>query len=180
RVCCHAAAPGGGRAADGGASGRRRTGRKEKPHQDNGKKPKSAKFHRNHSCRCEKKAIKGCTARIVPDHSGFRKRKSNRHRDELHDRSSQSLRPVICGRRLPGQICLISAEESWLRRFSGPHLTKTQGLQRRCLSRRPYQIVFHDATVRTPGLDAADEQVRPFSRAGGGNARTGSPFEGFE
>jgi hypothetical protein len=26
----------------------------------------------------------------VPDHSGFRKRKSNRHRDELHDRSSQS------------------------------------------------------------------------------------------
>ena len=44
--------------ADGDTSGNRRTGRKEKPHQDNGKKPKCAKFHRNHSCRCERKAIK--------------------------------------------------------------------------------------------------------------------------
>src|SRR5207249_239144 len=35
---------GGSRAADGGASGRRRTGRKEKPYQDNGKKPKCVKF----------------------------------------------------------------------------------------------------------------------------------------
>jgi hypothetical protein len=49
---------GGSQAADGDASGRRRTGRKEKPHQDNRKKPKYAKFHRNHSCRCERKAIK--------------------------------------------------------------------------------------------------------------------------
>jgi hypothetical protein len=32
-------------------SGMRRTGRKEKPHQDKGKKPKCSKFHRNHSCR---------------------------------------------------------------------------------------------------------------------------------
>lgn len=37
---------GGSRAADGGAPGRRRTGRKEKRHRDNNKKPKSAKFHR--------------------------------------------------------------------------------------------------------------------------------------
>jgi hypothetical protein len=44
--------------ADGDASGSHRTGRKEKTHQDNGKKPKYAKFHRNHSCRCEGKAIK--------------------------------------------------------------------------------------------------------------------------
>ena len=58
-------------AADGDASGSHRTGRKEKPHQDNGKKPKCAKFHRNHFCRCERKAIKGCTARIVPNHSGL-------------------------------------------------------------------------------------------------------------
>src|SRR5262245_28673110 len=56
------------------ASRGHRTRRKEKPHQDNGKKPKCAKFHRSHSCRCERKAIKGCTARIVPDHSAFRKR----------------------------------------------------------------------------------------------------------
>jgi hypothetical protein len=39
--------------ADGDASGSRRTGRKEKPHEDNGEKPKCAKFPRNHSCRCE-------------------------------------------------------------------------------------------------------------------------------
>jgi hypothetical protein len=37
---------GGSRAADGGASVKRRTGRKEKPYQDNSKKPKGAKFHR--------------------------------------------------------------------------------------------------------------------------------------
>ena len=37
---------GGSRAADGGASARRRTGRKEKPYQDNSKKPKGVKFHR--------------------------------------------------------------------------------------------------------------------------------------
>ena len=55
-VILNSAAPA---AADGGASGSHRTGRKEKPHQDNGKKPKRAKFHRNHFCRCERKAIKG-------------------------------------------------------------------------------------------------------------------------
>jgi hypothetical protein len=64
----------GSRRAD--ASRSHRTGRKEKPHKDNGKKPKCAKFYRNHSCRCESKPIKRCTARIVPDHSAFRKRKS--------------------------------------------------------------------------------------------------------
>jgi len=62
----------GGSRAD--ASGSHRTGRKEKLHQDNGKKPKCAKFYRNHFWRCERKAIKGCTARIVPNHSAFRKR----------------------------------------------------------------------------------------------------------
>jgi hypothetical protein len=62
---------GGSQAADGDASGSRRTGRKEKPHQDNGKKLKCAKFHRNHSCRCERKAIKGCTARIVHARSPY-------------------------------------------------------------------------------------------------------------
>src|SRR5207248_5388807 len=69
---------GGSETADGRASGRRSTGRKEKRHQDNGRKPKCAKFHHNHSCRCERKAIKGCTVRIVSDHSAFRKRKSDR------------------------------------------------------------------------------------------------------
>ena len=59
------------------ASGSHRTGRKEKPHQDNGKKPKCAKFYRNHFWRCERKAIKGCTARIVPNHSAFRKRNAS-------------------------------------------------------------------------------------------------------
>ena len=68
------ACTGGRRAADGGASGSHRTGRKEKPHQDNGKKPKCAKFHRNRCCRCERKAIEGCTATIVPSPSAFRKR----------------------------------------------------------------------------------------------------------
>ena len=61
-------------AADGRASGSQRTGRKEKSHQDNGKKPQCAKSHRNHFCPSEKKAIKGCTARIVPTPSAFRKR----------------------------------------------------------------------------------------------------------
>src|SRR5215831_12125854 len=70
----------GSRAADGGASVKRRTGRKEKPHQDNGKKPKCAKFHSDHSRRCERKAIKGCAARVVPNHSAFKKRKSDRRR----------------------------------------------------------------------------------------------------
>jgi hypothetical protein len=37
---------GGSRAADGGASGKRRTGRKEKRYLDNRKEPKCAKFHR--------------------------------------------------------------------------------------------------------------------------------------
>src|SRR4051812_20047792 len=59
----------GRQAAGGGASGSRRTGRKEKPNEDNGKKRKSAKFHRNHSCRYGSKAIKGRMATIVPDHS---------------------------------------------------------------------------------------------------------------
>jgi hypothetical protein len=65
----------GGRQAD--ASGSHRTGRKEKPRQDNGKKPKRAKFYRTHSWRRERKAIKGCTARIVPNHSAFRKRNAS-------------------------------------------------------------------------------------------------------
>jgi hypothetical protein len=65
----------GGSRAD--ASGSHRTGRKEKPHQGNGKKPKCAKLYRNHSWRCERKPINGCTARIVPNHSAFRKRNAN-------------------------------------------------------------------------------------------------------
>src|SRR5207237_9409234 len=44
--------------ADGDTSGNRRTGRKEKPHQDNGKKPKCTKYHSNNSYRCESNAIK--------------------------------------------------------------------------------------------------------------------------
>ena len=40
---------GGSRDADGGASVKRRTGRKEKPYQDNSKEVKYAKFHRNDS-----------------------------------------------------------------------------------------------------------------------------------
>jgi hypothetical protein len=62
------------------ASGSHSTGRKEKPHQDNRKKPKCAKFHRNNSCGWERKAVKGCTARIVPDHSAIRTRKPDRRR----------------------------------------------------------------------------------------------------
>ena len=50
---------GGRQAADGGASGSYRTGRKEKPHQNNRKERKRAKFHRNHFCLCERKTIKG-------------------------------------------------------------------------------------------------------------------------
>jgi len=61
----------GGSRAD--APGSHRTGRKEKPRQDNGKKPKCAKIYRDHSWSCERKAIKGCTARIMPNHSAFRK-----------------------------------------------------------------------------------------------------------
>jgi hypothetical protein len=88
---------GGSRAANGAASGMRRTGRKEKPHHNNGKKPKCAKFHHNHFCRCEKKAINDCTARIVPDHSGFRKQKSDRRREDLCDGASDS-RAVVTDR----------------------------------------------------------------------------------
>jgi hypothetical protein len=33
-----------------------------------------AKFYRSHSWRCERKPIKGCAARILPNHSVFRKR----------------------------------------------------------------------------------------------------------
>jgi len=54
-------------------SGSHRTGRKEKPRQDNSKKSKCAKFHRNHSWRCERKATKGRSVRIVPNHSALRK-----------------------------------------------------------------------------------------------------------
>src|SRR5437868_3113253 len=39
--------PGGGRGPYGGASVKHRTGRKEKSHEDNNKKSKNAKFHRN-------------------------------------------------------------------------------------------------------------------------------------
>ena len=68
------------------ASGSHCAGRKEKPHQDNSKKPKCAKFYRNHSWRCERKPIKGCTARIVLNDSAFRKRNANgnRHCDGAH------------------------------------------------------------------------------------------------
>ena len=64
---------GGSRAADGTGSGSDRAGRNKKPHQDDGKKPKCPKFHRNHFRRCNKNVIKGYTARIMPEHSGFRK-----------------------------------------------------------------------------------------------------------
>jgi len=70
------------RGGRGDASGSHRAGRKEKPRQDNGKKPKCAQSYRNHSWRCERKPIKGCTARkIVPDHSAFRKRNAEGNRD---------------------------------------------------------------------------------------------------
>ena len=49
----------GSQAADGGAPGSHRTGRKEKPHQDNREKSERAKFHLNHFCLCERKAVKG-------------------------------------------------------------------------------------------------------------------------
>ena len=52
------------------ASGTHCTGRKEKPRQDNGKKPKCAKFYRYHSWSGERKAIKGCRrelCRIIRD-----------------------------------------------------------------------------------------------------------------
>src|SRR5262249_7081994 len=65
---------GGSRGADGGGSWSHSAGRKEKPQQNKSKKPKCAKFHRNHFCRCKRKMIKRCTARIVPEHSAFRKR----------------------------------------------------------------------------------------------------------
>jgi hypothetical protein len=91
---------GGSAAADGDASGSRRTGRKEKPQQDNGKKSKCAEFHSKHSCRCERKAIKGCTARIVPDHSAFRKR--NRFRNvNVEKQLERSERSSNCNSHLP-------------------------------------------------------------------------------
>jgi hypothetical protein len=72
-------------------SGSHRTRTKEKPEQDNAKKPKCVKFYRNHSGCCEKKAIKAWTARIVPNHSAFRKRNANgnRHCDAVGEESSR-------------------------------------------------------------------------------------------
>jgi hypothetical protein len=71
---------GGTRDSRAGAPGSHRAGRKKKPRQDNGNKPECAKFYSNHSWRCEWKAINGCTERIVPNHSAFRKRNANANR----------------------------------------------------------------------------------------------------
>ena len=101
----------GGSRAD--ASGSHRTGRKEKPHQDNGKKPKCAKFHRNHSCRCEGKAIKGCTARIVPNHSAGVKRNNS---GELRPECSVifTTNSVLPGNTQPSRIVSQIRRESFL------------------------------------------------------------------
>ena len=69
----------GGRwAADGGASVSRRTGRKEKPQQDNGKVPEMCAAYRNVPAVASGKRLKAHTARIVPNHSAFRKRNDSR------------------------------------------------------------------------------------------------------
>jgi hypothetical protein len=91
---------GGTGSSRGDASGSHHTGRKEKSHQDNGKKSKCAKFHRNRSCRCERKAIKGCTERIVPDQSAFRKRNDSRvtlssSRNAVQDWAGKSSKSLI-------------------------------------------------------------------------------------
>src|SRR5947208_10661098 len=53
------ACAGASESAEGGVSGSYRTGRKEKPHQNNRNKSERAKFHRSHFRICEMKAIKG-------------------------------------------------------------------------------------------------------------------------
>jgi hypothetical protein len=67
---------GGSRTANGDALGTRRAGRKEKPHQGNGKKPKYAKFHQNHfrkdtSLSNETQRNIEAGAGIEPANSGF-------------------------------------------------------------------------------------------------------------
>jgi hypothetical protein len=53
------ACAGGSETADRGTPRSDRTGRKEKPHEDNRKKSKRAKFRHNHFCLCEGKVSKG-------------------------------------------------------------------------------------------------------------------------
>ena len=71
-------APNSGCTADGGAPWSHRTGRKEKPHQDNRKKPKRAKFHHNHFRLCKRKAVKGLQGKNCAELFGIKEAESFR------------------------------------------------------------------------------------------------------
>ena len=57
-VIFNSAAPAGARPLMAARRGVTAQDERRSTRQDNGKKPKCAKFHRNHSCRCERKAIR--------------------------------------------------------------------------------------------------------------------------
>ena len=83
-------------------------------------------------------------------------------------------------RRCPRCEVLVAAEAGRLRRFSGPDLSETHGLQHRRLRIRPHQLVFENACVRASSYDTADQQIGARRRAGGGDPCAGGSIEWFE
>ena len=75
---------------------------------------------------------------------------------------------------------LVAAEAGRLRRFSGPHLSETHGLQHRRLRIRPHELVFENACVRASSRDAADQQIGARRRAARGDPCAGESIEWFE
>src|SRR6516225_5762398 len=86
----------------------------------------------------------------------------------------------LTGTATPHCEVLVAAEDGRLRRFSGPDLSETHGLQCRRLRIRPDQLVFENACVRAFSRDTADQQIGPRRRAGGGDPRAGRSVEWFE
>jgi hypothetical protein len=86
---------GGRRAADGGGSRSHCTGRKEKPRQDDGKKPGRIKFHRNHICCCKRKLIKN-TARRASCRN-IRDSKRNRFGFQAYEERQTGRNPSLAG-----------------------------------------------------------------------------------
>jgi hypothetical protein len=75
---------------------------------------------------------------------------------------------------------LVAAEHGGLRRFSGPDLSETHGLQRRRLSTRPDELVFENACIRAPSRNTADQQIGARRRAGRGDPCAGGSVEWLE
>src|SRR5262249_19183336 len=91
----------------------------------------------------------------------------------------RSIRESLESQPLSGLV-LVAAEVGRLRRFSGPDLSETHGLQCRRLSIRPDELVFENACVRASSRDTADQQIGARRGARRGDPCAGGSIEWFE